>query len=90
MEVFVERAHKSAATGKTCVIGFAECSYYNGEQPAKLDTKRFQLRMALAGGYGYVLVADFDDVNLAMQEGEKRQRLAQTITYRVFDVSGLI
>jgi hypothetical protein len=89
MQVIVTTAARSAVADKVCVIGFSECSYYNGEQPAKLETKRYQLRRAAAGGAGYSFVQDFDDAAEAVLVGEERQRQAKTAVYRVFDVAAL-
>ena len=86
---------KTVQTAKKCseldarVIGFSECGYYNSGRPAKLDTKRYQLRRASAGGDGYVFIQDFDDASEALETATLLQSRTKTCNYDVFDVSGV-
>lgn len=76
LEVIITKPLLIASTPKMLVSEFTECSFYEGEGSAKLDTKRYQLRSARAGGNGYSFVQDFEDAQSALDAGKKAQRSA--------------
>ena len=69
---YVKDAQFHTNVGVVQVIGFAECSYYNGSKAANIGECNYQLRACSPGGDGYRLIAESNNVE-ELQEVFKQQ-----------------
>ena len=85
-EVAVQNALFHTNAGIAQVIGFAECSYYNGSKAANIGERYYQLRVCSPGGDGYRFVAESNDVEELKQLFEKQVSINKN--FMIFKVKG--
>ena len=85
-EVAVQKAQFHTNAGVVQVIGFAECSYYNGSKAANIGECDYQLRVCSPGGDGYRLIAESNDVEELNQLFKEKVSINKN--FMIFKVKG--